>query len=94
MPLVPPMCPECKAYEKHHPECENITFEDAKEQLKRYYGLYKENYAKTNLEANKRVQRADKYAERMKAEMQQWKAKFNEVKHENNQLRKKLKSNG
>lgn len=73
-------CNECEAYNgHHHPKCSKIDLETAKELLKQYYELWltKEMWVR-------------KRANMWKEESIKWKGKFFEVKHENNQLRKKI----
>ncbi len=84
-------CIECNAYKGHSPTCSLISFEQAKEELKFYVNKYVENnqlleFRKANLDRimSKRINN-------LKKENEYWKGKYLVVKHENNQLRKKLK---
>lgn len=73
-------CPECKAYHgQHSPQCSNITLDEAKRQLAQYYELWltKEMWVR-------------KRSNMWREQAERWKGKFIEVKHENNQLRKKV----
>jgi len=93
MPLIPPTCPKCKSYDGHHlPRCEDIDFDEAKRQLEIYYSNYLNQYHKLNRDANLKIGISNKSRDWFKSQMQKWKAKFNEVKHENNKLRKKNES--
>jgi len=77
--MIQHKCPECKSFNGHHPKCSLITFDEAKKQLVQYYDLW--------LEKEKWVRKRSNMFRHLS---NKWKGKFYEVKHENNQLRKKL----
>jgi hypothetical protein len=82
-------CEKCLAYIGHHPECPNMDLQTAKKMVVEYYHAWLEQENKIRQaykDAEKRVQRAKK-------EQQFWKGKYNEVKIENNALRRKLYNN-
>ena len=72
-------CEECNAYNSHSPLCSKIDLTEAKKQLERYYSLW--------LSKEEWVRRRIKFHENRH---QLWKGKFYEVKHENNELRKRV----
>lgn len=71
-------CPECGAYKGHGIECSR---QDWKETALRYYNIWLSG------ELRDRVMRA-----RLVAQVVFWQGKFTIVRHENNMLRKKLRT--
>lgn len=71
--------PKCGAFMGHHPQCDLIDLEEAKKQLQAYYKLWLEK----EMWARGRVKHAHE-------EINKWKGKVAILKHENNQLRKKV----
>ena len=80
-------CPECGGYTGHSPLCSLMSGDDAKRMLADYYALWlaKENDTRDRLEIRQSMVRKARH------EAEFWKGKFMVVKHENNQLRKKIK---
>lgn len=78
--------PKCGAFIGHHPNCDLIDLDTAKSMLKQYYSLY------LRQETHKReeIARAWDITRRFRQEVARWEGKFRIVKHENNQLRKKI----
>lgn len=83
-------CIECGAYTGHNPKCSLMSEDYAKLELARYYDAW----LKMETECRKRIETNNvlnqKRILKMKDELMMWKGKFMTVKHENNQLRKKL----
>lgn len=78
-------CSECGALFSHAPLCSKIELEDAKSLLKTYYELW---LTKGDGSYFKIWRLAIKRIEMMKKEITMWRGKFNDVRHENNKLRK------
>ncbi len=83
-------CSECGGYTGHSPKCSLMSEDYAKSELARYYDIW----LKMETECRKRIEANNVLNQRrilrMKDELMIWKGKFMTVKHENNQLRKKL----
>jgi predicted metal-binding protein len=79
-------CEECQSYIGHHPTCSLIDFDECKKRLNQYYHAWLVSETKTR----NRITDAYLKINKAKLEQQFWKGKFNEVKLENNTLRKKI----
>ena len=88
----PKKCIECGAYNGHSPKCSLMDEAYAKSELKRYYEAWLEMETKFKHRLSSANNKNEVRINRMKIELDRWKGKFLTVKHENNQLRKKLKS--
>jgi DNA polymerase III delta prime subunit len=83
-------CPECGAYDNHSPNCTLIDFNTALKKLKEYHTLYNNMQESVEFRYKSENNNLKQQRDRYKVELLKYKAKFFEVKHENNQLRKKL----
>lgn len=72
-------CPECKFSQGHSYDCPNLTIDDARTMVKKYSKELEEASARYN-----------KWVKHMVEQVNSAKYKYMTVKHENNQLRKKL----
>ena len=79
-------CQECGAYHDHSPLCSKNTPEEIKKFLMVYFSEY-QRWAVKDQTAQSRCQTRVSEARK---EREFWKGKFNEVKHENNELRKQI----
>ena len=80
-----PPCPECGSYDtdSHTPFCSQQTIEQLRKQVKIYYDAWLTN--QNSYTHNRR---------RMNEEITKWRGKNAILRHENNQLRKKLSTYG
>lgn len=84
LPISP--CSECGAYKDHAPECSKNTYED----LRRHLDLYVTSWRKLEMAKREKNKKLWEIIDAKAKEVTFWQGKFRIVKHENNQLRKKL----
>jgi predicted metal-binding protein len=84
-------CEECQSYIGHLPTCSLIDFDECKKQLNEYYHAWLDKDDKIRQKAQLRINHINRQLNKTKFSEQLWKGKFNEVKNENNTLRKKIR---
>jgi hypothetical protein len=84
-------CPECGAYDGHGIECELKTPAEWRAAALQYHKAWNESEKPVRERYKERYEHWDRSIRKACEQVTHWQGKFRIVKHENNQLRKKLK---